>query len=370
MMNNTIQDLWALQLSDFFIKNHKYQLMTLNKETHDIWLTNPEHPKYQIIMITAQTTDTINYEIWEHHRLTLSTILQTQGDSLILSVNDHSTLMDPRTAIVSDKLLSREELELIYPGLKTVLKPTSNIRVSLNKVQNSISKNMRKLQRSKTISNNRVTLGLSAILLAVFLYTYYFAITRNISFNQALFVLGAYNKEFMVLTKQYYRFITPMFLHASVLHLLMNSLSMRNLGVLLEKEMGSWRYLLTIVLGTLYGTAFLFVRSEVGMVVGISAGIYALLGVLVVYLFEKDLLKNRMIRMNIISTFLLNLYISLMPNVSMTGHLGGLFIGVILGFLFSKREDWKGIRKFSLAMLLASMTYLVFLIIQTNNILL
>src|SRR5690554_2639665 len=175
----------------------------------------------------------------------------------------------------------------------------------MQRAQMTIRKNMTKLQRKKWVSNNIVTIVLSVILTALFIATNLLAVTYKIPYYQALLLLGAYNKEIIVMTGQYYRFLTPVLLHGSVIHLLMNVLSMRNLGSILEQELGWIKYLATIVLGSLFGTVFLFVRSEPGIVIGISAGIYALLGVLLVVLFERNLLKNRVILMNVLMTLLI-----------------------------------------------------------------
>ena len=66
---------------------------------------------------------------------------------------------------------------------------------------------------------------------------------------------------------------------------------------------------------------------------------------------------------------MINLYISLMPNVSMTGHLGGLYAGVLLGFIFSKRKDWAQIRLYTKIFFAMSVVLLAYLMIQNANIL-
>lgn len=362
------EDLWALELSDFFIKKFKYQLITLNKETQELWLVNAKHDTYPILVVTTQTTDTLDFMTLEHHRKALAMLLHTAPNGLNFSVNDASILSTSETIIATDTRFSKPEIESVFPGITKLLQPTKNVSMATQRVSKSIRKNMTKLRRMNKISSNIVTLGLTVILTFMFGLTYYIANKNNVPFIYGLLYLGAYQKSLIVQYHQYYRFIMPMFLHGSIIHLLMNVISMRNLGVVLEKEMGSWRYLITIVMGTLFGTAFLFIRNDPAIVVGISAGIYALLGLLIVLFFEKDLLKNRMIRMNLISTILLNLYISLMPNVSMTGHLGGLYVGVILGFIFSKREDWNGIRTMGWIILASSILFIGYMMIQTANI--
>ncbi len=370
MSSQAQHELWALELSNYFIKKHKYQLLSLTKNSTEMLLLNAKEAKYPIIVISTQKTDEINYELIDKHRTALAMLFETTPSGINISVNEESTFHDDKTIILTDSYLSNTSITSTFEGIDLILKPTRNVNVAMQRAQKTIRKNMTKLQRKKWVSNNIVTIVLSVILTAMFIATNLLAVTYKIPYYQALLLLGAYNKEIIVMTGQYYRFLTPMLLHGSVIHLLMNVLSMRNLGSILEQELGWIKYLATIVLGSLFGTVFLFVRSEPGIVIGISAGIYALLGVLLVVLFERNLLKNRVILMNVLMTLLINAYISLMPNVSMTGHLGGLYAGIILGFLFSKRKDWNHIRTASLVVLLTSMAYLVFLVFQTANVLL
>ena len=36
-------EIWALELSDYFMKKYKYQLMTVNKDTKELWLFNADN---------------------------------------------------------------------------------------------------------------------------------------------------------------------------------------------------------------------------------------------------------------------------------------------------------------------------------------
>ncbi len=368
MSDITQKDIWALELSNYFIKKHKYQLMTLNKETQEMWLIHPSHD-YPILMISTLTTDSFNKDELRLHRHALSMLLKSKADGINFSVNKDSTFSDAQNIIVSDEGVSNDSVLNTFKDLDHLLKPSSNLGLAMNKVAQSIQKNMTRLQKVNALQSNKVTLILSVILSIFFGLTYYIGIKYEMNFTETLLVLGAYYKPLIVIGHQYWRLITPMLLHGSFLHLFMNLIAMRNLGSILERELGSWRYLFTIITGVLFGSIFVFIRNENTIAIGISAGIYALLGILLVYLFEKDLLKNKMVLMNVMSTLMINLYISLMPNVSMTGHLGGLYAGVLLGFIFSKRKDWAQIRLYTKIFFAMSVVLLAYLMIQNANIL-
>lgn len=369
MSDITQKDIWALELSNYFIKKHKYQLMTLNKETQEMWLIQPQHATYPIIMISTQKTDEFNHEELRLHRSGLSMLLRSKADGINISVDNESSLRDDLNVVISDEGISNPLLLETFKGLDKLLKPSSNLGMSMNKVASSIQKNMMNIQKRAMIQASLATTILSIIVAIVFGISNYISYKYNMNYVEVLLRMGAYYKPVVVELKQYWRLITPMFLHADFLHIFMNLLALRNVGLILEKEMGALRYLFTLVMGVLFGSMFLFIRNDTSMAVGISAGIYALLGVLLVVFYEKDLFKNKMIRTNVLTTILLNFYISLMPNVSMTGHLGGLYAGVLLGFAFSKRKDWDQIRLYSKIIFVLSFIFLSFLMIQNANVL-
>ena len=128
---------------------------------------------------------------------------------------------------------------------------------------------------------------------------------------------------------------TAGFVHVDVFHLLINIMAFRNLGTMIEPVLGKKRYLFVLIAGILFGNMFVFIVDDGAVGLGISGGLFALLGVLLVYLFETQAIRNPRIRNQVISTLIMNLMISMLPNVSMMAHLGGLQVGIFLGIIFS-----------------------------------
>jgi len=85
-----------------------------------------------------------------------------------------------------------------------------------------------------------------------------------------------------------------------------------------------------------------------------------------VNLYERNLYKNKMVLSNVLTTLFLNIMISTLPGVSFTAHLGGLYVGIYLGFIFSKRKDWDFLRKGSLVVLTMSIAFMGYLIYLKN----
>ena len=158
-------------------------------------------------------------------------------------------------------------------------------------------------------------------------------------------MMGAYYKRFIVDAFQIWRLITAGFLHIDPFHLMMNLIALRNLGQILERVIGSKRFLITLLAGIVYGNMFVFILDEATIGLGLSGGLFALLGVLFVYLYESGAFKNPTILSRVFSILLINILISTLPGVSAAAHMGGFQAGIFLGFMFTKRKDWEPLRK-------------------------
>lgn len=365
-MNKQQLEVWALNLSNYFIKKKKYQLITFNQDTSEMWLYNPEEKLYPIVLITTQEIGSLNRIEIEHHRVALAMLVKGQAKGLNFSVNPNFEGSDDQNIVVTNNAISNPSLLEYFEGLDQVLEVSGNLKSARQRAMHRVTKNMRRLNKVNFYKSYRVTTIVSLFLVAFFMLSIWMIEKFGISISAVFVMLGAYYKPMITNANEWWRLLTPMLLHASFIHLFMNLVALRNIASILERELGWKKFLMTLLVGVIYGSIFLFVRDEMVIGIGISAGIYALLGVLFVYLYERDLLKNRRILSNVMSTIFLNVMISLLPNVSFTAHLGGLYIGVILGFLFSRRDDWKLIRQISGFVLSVSTGFLVYLLVRQN----
>jgi rhomboid protease GluP len=124
------------------------------------------------------------------------------------------------------------------------------------------------------------------------------------------------------------------FLHGGILHIVMNMSALYSVGSVLESIVGSKRTLVVFTLAVLGGGIALFVMKPNQLVVGASAGIFGVMTALYgISLRGSDLpaLARTRLRKGIGTTLVLNLFISLLPNVSLLGHAGGALVGVVLG---------------------------------------
>jgi membrane associated rhomboid family serine protease len=125
---------------------------------------------------------------------------------------------------------------------------------------------------------------------------------------------------------QYYRLLSAAFLHANVLHIVMNMLALVIIGPDLEQVLGWWRYLSVYLIGALGGSVAIYLfGARFSPVVGASGAIFGLFGAALVLVRELGLEPSWLI-----GTIVLNLFVTFsVPEVSKLGHLGGLICGAL-----------------------------------------
>ena len=136
-----------------------------------------------------------------------------------------------------------------------------------------------------------------------------------------------------ILDGEYWRLITPMFLHGPILHLGFNLYALYILGRRIERFFGSSRFLLLFLIAGITGNLFSFFFTPADSL-GSSTAIFGLLAAEGVFIYQHRELfgdRSRIALRQIIQVALINLLIGLSPGIDNWGHLGGL----IGGFLFS-----------------------------------
>jgi membrane associated rhomboid family serine protease len=174
-----------------------------------------------------------------------------------------------------------------------------------------------------------VTLTLIAINVAMFLVTAVSALAYGASpldnYDSPVFNALAQAPAYVVVSGEWWRLLTAAFLHFGLIHLAFNMLALLMFGAELERAIGRGRFLTLYLVSALGGaTAIqLFAASDV-LAAGASTAIYGLLGGLGVVL-----VATRQSLRGLIQLLAINLFISLLPGLSLIGHLGGLVTGAL-----------------------------------------
>lgn len=160
--------------------------------------------------------------------------------------------------------------------------------------------------------------------------------------HSTLLAFGAQTNE-LLRSGEWFRLITPAFVHIGLLHLGMNSYVLWTIGPLVEKLYGSSRFLLIYLLTAAGGSFASFINHELkhdasGASAGASGAIFGLFGVVAAfsYKYRKDLPPSfiRSLKSGILPAIVINLAIGFsIKIVDNAAHIGGLLTGALLALL-------------------------------------
>jgi rhomboid protease GluP len=140
---------------------------------------------------------------------------------------------------------------------------------------------------------------------------------------------------------EFWRMITPLFIHIGIWHIFVNMYSLYALGPAIERFFGTPRMLAIYLLSGFSGLVFSLSLSP-SPSVGASGAVFGLLGSLGMFLFRHRSTFGQAGRIQlrqIILVVLLNLGLGLMPQIDNWGHLGGLVAGTLLTWALGPRYE-------------------------------
>lgn len=177
----------------------------------------------------------------------------------------------------------------------------------------------------------RFTYIFIGIQIFIFLLMELFGSSRN------TFILILFGAKYtpLILEGQWWRLITPMFLHIGIIHLLMNSMALYFLGTTVERIFGRFRFLFIFLLAGFMGNVASFVFSPQSISAGASGGIFGLFGALLFFGLVHPRPFFRTMGANIITLVGINLLIGFLPGIDFAGHLGGLVGGFLAAAIVS-----------------------------------
>jgi membrane associated rhomboid family serine protease len=194
---------------------------------------------------------------------------------------------------------------------------------------------------------NNFTINTKLILINVILFLIFLPL---ISFGKVSIDYIAINPSNIFQGMFLWTFLTSMFMHGSFFHLFANMLSLFFVGSLIEKILGSRRYLYFYLISGLFASLFFILSSLIFLkdfntyAVGASGALFALIGLLMfltpdlpVYLmFIPIPIKMKYAAPGMLIVLWL---ISIAGNIPIgnTAHLGGLLIGLVYGFYLRKK---------------------------------
>ncbi|HEX2946652.1 MAG TPA: rhomboid family intramembrane serine protease [Clostridia bacterium] len=169
-----------------------------------------------------------------------------------------------------------------------------------------------------------------------------FLLSKNsgASYGELLNTYGA-KVNSNILSGEYWRFVTPVFLHANIEHLLINSYSLFAVGVTVERIYGRFRYFIVYFAAGICGNILSFVFSP-NPGVGASGAIFGLLGALLYFGVRNTSLFRASFGVNILVMIGINLFYGFTnPGIDNYAHIGGLIGGFLAAGAVSGQKNAK-----------------------------
>jgi membrane associated rhomboid family serine protease len=126
---------------------------------------------------------------------------------------------------------------------------------------------------------------------------------------------------------QWYRLVTAMFLHASILHIAFNMYALWVIGRPVEQYLGTARYVGLYFVSGLAGSAGALLQSPFTPVLGASGAIFGILGAMMILEWQV----TGSLAGQAAALVAINLGLSfVIPGISWGGHVGGLIGGILI----------------------------------------
>jgi len=154
----------------------------------------------------------------------------------------------------------------------------------------------------------------------------------------ALLLLGSTGTIPIDQGHRWWSLISANYLHGGILHILFNMVALRQIGPLVLREYGSYRFSILYTLGGVFGF-FVSYLAGVAFTIGASAAVCSLIGASLYYGKSRGGTYGQAIYKQV-SGWVLGLFLFglLVPGINNWGHGGGLGAGIGLGFLLGYQE--------------------------------
>ncbi|KAA3646489.1 MAG: rhomboid family intramembrane serine protease [Chloroflexi bacterium] len=139
----------------------------------------------------------------------------------------------------------------------------------------------------------------------------------------------------LILNGQLWRLITPVFLHAGLLHIGFNMYALYILGPELERHYGSWKFLAMYLVSGFAGVVASFVLTEAPSL-GASTAVFGLFAAQGVFFYQNQRVfgpRARAAFFSIVRLAVINFLIGLTPGIDNWGHFGGALGGVMIAWV-------------------------------------
>lgn len=329
-----------LKILHYFITEEDYKPVIINGLENEIWLENMEN---DLKLIRINTNYIHNEEQFKSDIFKVKTIMKSiKRNTLSLKMTALNLLLDTGENV---NIIDNKNIETIKVGdledfkknkvvkeffpkvsdttLTDEVDPVEFFKLTEDMNQKTI-KNEKKLAKIFSPKKPIVTYIIIVLNLMVFLY-------GMLHSNDELINIFGNNYE-LVQKGQFYRLLTCMFVHGSIMHLLLNMYALYTIGPVVERYYGKSKYIFIYLVSGLLGSVFSSVFMSAGSIsIGASGAIFGLLGSICYFTYYYRATLQGILRESIVPVIVINLIIGFMlPSVDLVAHIGGLLGGILV----------------------------------------
>lgn len=360
----------VMNLVHYFITEKNYNPVVVHGINDEVWLENMQSD-YKIVRIISKyihNNEQLGFNVFRSKQIIKKLKLKTfsfkmNALSIYVDYGDNVKVKEKEdngnlSIFIKNlkEFKKNQTLIEIFPdiiektnhnekGIELLLKITDDINTSNEKK----NKKMEKIFSTKKPIITYIIIALCVIM---------FIISGGGYNIESLLLFGA-NYGPLVKSGDIYRLITCMFLHAGIIHIVLNMYSLYIIGPKVEDFFGKKKYLLIYLLSGISASLLSIGLNENIISVGASGAIFGLFGALIYFGYSYRGYIGAIIKSQIIPIVIYNILMGFfIPGIDMWGHIGGLIGGLITANMLGTIEN----KKYNFNNILIFIIYFIFLI--------
>ena len=335
------KNVMVMKLLHYFITEKNYNPIILQGVENEIWLENLDEDCKVIRIVSnyIHNDEQFSFDVFKTKRIVkkikkktfslnikVMSIFLDMGDNVTKDINEDPKLMCIRVSD-EDDIKKSNFIKELFPDLSKKLKYSEEGFELFAKITNDINEhNKEDASKMQELFKSKVP------------YITYFLIALNVICYLVPMLLGEYdnvvNKYCIdgdaIRNGEYYRFLTGMFLHGSIFHLLFNCYALYVIGSQIESFLGKYKYLIIYFFSGLMGGLFSITFGDYSSI-GASGAIFGLMGALVYFGYHYRVYLGNVVKTQIVPLIALNLLLGfMMKGVDNFAHIGGLIGGCMI----------------------------------------
>ncbi|MEK5381359.1 rhomboid family intramembrane serine protease [Niallia sp. FSL W8-0635] len=351
----------------FLIMKCHYKLIYLSENKQEIWLeSQDDRKKTPIIRLFQMNLDWSNWLSRDIERTALNAekIRSTLRNRSLKLESIYITAFPPvdsfehlvnqpyistdKKVLINTVLLDRSVQEWDIAGRKisdlNAIPDTEEERdIQIQNYQNDIFALIKQNEKEERQLLNFGKSFISYLFIGIQIIMFFLMEVNGGSTNNQTLIKWGAKVNYLIANGEWWRLITPIFLHIGFLHLVMNSIALYYIGPLIEKIFGNSRFFIIYLFAGFSGVFASYLLSP-SLSAGASGAIFGCFGALLYFAWQFPNLFFRVMGWNVIIIIIINLIFGFtIQGIDNAGHIGGLVGGFLATAIvhFPKKKSWK-----------------------------